>query len=529
MNCFLLRAEMLQSDATIQITQSTAGLVNFAVGAIGIEKVTNLQSSLTTITNRIDGLEQGSIDLGDYQATAGIKMTAQEKVELFGTAFEYNGKTVVVSDDITDVLRTTDKDVANGVAGLTAQLKLKPEQIPFDTNTMELKNGVITVKTVPIVNNHVASEVTDGVPVLGEGDAVEVGDLLAIAPEATSNAGSVYYRYQETDGTLAADYINLSYTFNPNMDSMTQGTNNKFLSAAEYNVVSKFSLDENADGVKFDGQLLLSGSLLDSTVFAKNGSVWGLADGGVAFAKLVQTGAVPAGWTIAASQVTGLDVGVKSVAFQLNGSAAPSDLAEVTTEAGAVTINLKLSNDFDITTNTEFGVAINAGTGVGQFLKFATAATLPALNGAALTGLNASNLASGTVPAGRLPAAGATAATKGAVYTEAGSGVAIAADGKVTADTNVVATKASVDELATKVTDLTQAPIPFNASSENLAEGVLTISAKRFPTGISKTDYTNYQPVAPSVVGAPNEDGVMEFKLNFGNFEFTGEWQVLFF
>ncbi len=74
--------------------------------------------------------------------------------------------------------------------------------------------------------------------------------------------------------------------------------------------------------------------------------------------------------------------------------------------------------------NTDIGVAngsttpvltLNSGTGANQIVKLNGSAQLPAVDGSQLTNLNASNLASGTVAAGRMPA------LSGDVTTSAGS------------------------------------------------------------------------------------------------------------
>lgn len=65
-----------------------------------------------------------------------------------------------------------------------------------------------------------------------------------------------------------------------------------------------------------------------------------------------------------------------------------------------------VSGDATIAANGAITIANNAVT-VG---KMATSGTLPAFNGSALTNLNASNLASGTVPVGRLGSSGTPSA-----------------------------------------------------------------------------------------------------------------------
>ena len=542
MNGFLLKASMLvAADATMNIAQNANGDVAFKLGTVGISNITNLQTTINGLTSRIDSLEQGSIDLSNYTAPAGIKLsTTDAAFEIVATSLTLNGKAVALDEKFADYQATAEKNAANGYAGLDANSKLTASQLPIDTATLEIAGGVLKVKTAPVVNTFTASAVVEGVPTVT--GTPEVGDLVSIASGVAIYGGNVYYRNAATTGKLDDDYTLMTYKFDANMDSITQGTNNKYLSAAEYNVVSKFTNDENGDGVKYDGVLLISSALLDSNVFGKNGSVFSLVDGGVAFSKLAQTGAVPSGWTVAASQITGLDAALNNVVKTVSVTGPDALTASVT--GTALTIELALTGDI---TSSASGLAINAGTGVGQFLKFATAGVLPAVSGANLTALNAGNIASGTLDAARLPVAGSAAATKGAVYVAADQGISLGADGALSlaakvgsgitgagttasplaVDTSVVATKASVDALTARVVKLEQEDIPF--TSTDVADGVLTVEAMLCPRGICKADGSNLIPVFPDTRTLRNGEGKSTFTINIGtSFVVEGNWLVVF-
>lgn len=542
MNGFLLKASMLvAADATMNIAQNANGDVAFKLGTVGISNITNLQTTINGLTSRIDSLEQGSIDLSNYTAPAGIKLsTTDAAFEIVATSLTLNGKAVALDEKFANYQATAEKNAANGYAGLDANSKLTASQLPIDTATLEIAGGVLKVKTAPVVNTFTASAVVEGVPTVT--GTPEVGDLVSIASGVATYGGNVYYRNADTTGKLDDDYTLMTYKFDANMDSITQGTNNKYLSAAEYNVVSKFTNDENGDGVKYDGILLISSALLDSNVFGKNGSVYSLVDGGVAFSKLAQTGAVPSGWTVAASQITGLDAALNNVVKTVSVTGPDALTASVT--GTALTIELALTGDI---TSSESGLAVNAGTGVGQFLKFTTAGVLPAVSGANLTALNASNIASGTLNAARLPVAGSTAATKGAVYVAADQGISLGADGALSlaakvgsgitgagttasplaVDTSVVATKASVDALTARVVKLEQEDIPFTAT--DVADGVLTVEAMLCPRGICKADGSNLIPVFPDTRTLRNGEGKSTFTINIGtDFVVEGNWLVVF-
>lgn len=542
MNGFLLKASMLvAADATMNIAQNANGDVAFKLGTVGISNITNLQTTINGLTSRIDSLEQGSIDLSNYTAPAGIKLsTTDAAFEIVATSLTLNGKAVALDEKFANYQATAEKNAANGYAGLDANSKLTASQLPIDTATLEIAGGVLKVKTAPVVNTFTASAVVEGVPTVT--GTPEVGDLVSIASGVATYGGNVYYRNAATTGKLDDDYTLMTYKFDANMDSITQGTNNKFLNATEYGIVSKFSIDEQGL-LKYDNKTVIDSAMLDPGTFdMAGGMVVTLADGGVVFSKLAQTGAVPSGWTVAASQITGLDAALNNVVKTVSVTGPDALTASVT--GTALTIELALTGDI---TSSESGLAVNAGTGVGQFLKFTTAGVLPAVSGANLTALNASNIASGTLNAARLPVAGFTAATKGAVYVAADQGISLGADGALSlaakvgsgitgagttasplaVDTSVVATKASVDALTARVVKLEQEDIPFTAT--DVADGVLTVEAMLCPRGICKADGSNLIPVFPDTRTLRNGEGKSTFTINIGtDFVVEGNWLVVF-
>ena len=72
---------------------------------------------------------------------------------------------------------------------------------------------------------------------------------------------------------------------------------------------------------------------------------------------------------------------------------------------GTVTEVTSANTDIGVATTTTTPVlTLNSGTGANQIVKMNGSAQLPAVSGVNLTNLNANNLASGTIPAARLPA-----------------------------------------------------------------------------------------------------------------------------
>lgn len=99
-----------------------------------------------------------------------------------------------------------------------------------------------------------------------------------------------------------------------------------------------------------------------------------------------------------------LDVSGKVKASQL---CIGSDCRSSWPTASAGTVSSVSSANADIavaTTTTTPVLQLNSGTGANQILKLNASSEIPAVSGANLTDLNASNLASGTLPTARLPA-----------------------------------------------------------------------------------------------------------------------------
>jgi trimeric autotransporter adhesin len=100
--------------------------------------------------------------------------------------------------------------------------------------------------------------------------------------------------------------------------------------------------------------------------------------------------------------------------------------------SGTVTSVTSANSDIGVATTTTTPVlTLNAGIGANQIVKLNGTSQLPAVSGANLTNLNASNLASGTVPAAQMPAL-----TGDVTMTAGNTATAIAAGAIVDADIN---------------------------------------------------------------------------------------------
>ena len=706
-NGILLRANMLIAN-DFTITQSAAdGKLTLALKDIAQSKITGLTTTLTGLNDRIDALEAGTIDLTAYTSATNISLTATTTFALAGTGnLTWNGKNVVVADDLDAYQLLTGKNAANGYVGLNASSKFDANYIPIDTATLEISGGTLKVKTAPVVNTFTATAVASDIPTIEGGGVPEVGDMVAVKSDVATYGGSVYYRVASSTGKFADDYILMSYKFDPNMDNMTQGTTNKFLSAAQYTIVSKLS--DSSGNLAYDSKVLFHAANLNVVKSAEftgtgaTGSALTLAAGGVAFAKMVQTGAVPTGWSMAATQLTGtidaarlpsaVVTGVTASAT-IGGTANSDVFTASAVAANSTTLAIKFSGDFSVSgTSTNSVIALKDGIAFSKLVQSGAtptgwtvaasqitsgtlaAARIPAagtavaskgavyvaantgltvsadggvslavvtgdtitgdgkatatklevnyglgLNvpssgtysgklsanieaadgtitigenaetaavtvgvvGSAITGLNASNLATGTVPLARLSDAtvsakgiasfatanftvssgavslkAATATTLGGVKVAAAttSGITLGADGALSlavvkgtglsgagtsasplaVDTATIATKDSVNTLQTQVDKLDQQAIPFTTASNTApaiytsATGVLKVTATRIPRGICKEDYTNLMPIFPEAMTAPNAQGQSVYDIDLNGITLTGNWLVVF-
>lgn len=100
------------------------------------------------------------------------------------------------------------------------------------------------------------------------------------------------------------------------------------------------------------------------------------------------------------SPVTGLTQGAGILITNSSGN-----YTIASTNNGTVTSVSSSNSDISVATSTTTPVlTLNTGTGANQILKLDGSGALPAVSGAYLTGLNASNLTTGSIPVARMPA-----------------------------------------------------------------------------------------------------------------------------
>ena len=145
-------------------------------------------------------------------------------------------------------------------------------------------------------------------------------------------------------------------------------------------------------------------------------------------------------------------------------------------------------------------LAVDVGTTANKIVQLDGSAHLPAVDGSAITNLNATNLASGTVAAGRLPA------FTGDVTTSAGS----AATTVATVGTSSAANVHSAEVLANAATNLNTASTivkrdasgNFSAGAVSIGSEVLRDSTTHTITMAAPSAVTTYSLTWPAAVGS---------------------------
>ncbi len=237
---------------------------------------------------------------------------------------------------------------------------------------------------------------------------VGAGAGILVGPDSISvDVGTSAGKIVQLDGEASLPAVSGAKLVSLNASQLTAGT------------VDNQRLSSN---VSLLGSSIESSEIADGALTAADTSNGFLSAGnGITVTKNDQT------WTIASTAAGGTASSVVAGAG-LTGTASGG---QTTLDIGAGTA-MRIGPD---------SVSVDVGTGPGQVVQLDTTGVLPAVNGAALIGLNASNLASGTVPDARLSASvsllGAsvesqeitdstlTAADTGEKFLIAGTGVAV--------------------------------------------------------------------------------------------------------
>ena len=242
-------------NATIKVNGSN----QLMVGAIAISNVTDLQSTITGINDRIEALEAGTVDLSNYTNKTNIKIVTVDNANAdinggfyadntsaslvvnesasAGASFELTASGIVYKVNegsvfsvtpagvatlgANTVLTSADKNVNNGVAGLDANGKLLVANIPvgngIDTagNSVAVKAGTgitvdasgvnLAVATDSAIGGvKVAAAATSGLTLDGEGNLAVDSAQFVKASEKGVASGIVPLN---ADGTIDRQYI----------------------------------------------------------------------------------------------------------------------------------------------------------------------------------------------------------------------------------------------------------------------------------------------------------------------------------
>lgn len=292
--------------------------------------ILGLDAALADHGDRLTAVEATVVDLTDWTGDAidltvsgGITLTAGGTITLTGAGFTFNGASVITDDTFTwNALATKglpnlelrdNRDIANGYPSLNGNALLLGSKIKIGNSLKVTADGTLEVQSQQFGDIYVVASLDNGVPVATNGttgDLIEVGDTLIFKePIGIYASGSTYMRYQITDHTIASDYVWKDAQAASDMDAMQQGTTNKYVSATMYGVMETLSIS-GGGALLYNGSALLTAATFSVSASAEftgtgaTGTPLTLALNAVAFSKMVNSGAVPIGWTIGGGQIT---------------------------------------------------------------------------------------------------------------------------------------------------------------------------------------------------------------------------------
>ena len=299
-------------DATIKVNENN----QLIVGAIAISNVTDLQSTITGINDRIEALETGTVDLSNYTNKTNIKIVTVDNADAninggfyanktsaslvvnesasASTSFELTASGIVYKVDdgsvfsvtpagvatlgANTVLTSADKNVNNGVAGLDANGKLLVANIPvgngIDTasSSVAVKAGTgitvdasgvnLAVATDSAIGGvKVAAAATSGLTLDGEGNLAVDAAQFVKASEKGVASGIVPLN---ADGTIDRQYIgsiNIQEVWSATVSEdgvITIGAGQSITAPADVQVGDAITLTAEAT---VDGQVYAAGSM----------------------------------------------------------------------------------------------------------------------------------------------------------------------------------------------------------------------------------------------------------------------------
>lgn len=505
-----LGVELAVSFDNSTITLTGGGALQ--VGTIAISNVDQLQSNLSTLNSRINALETGSVDLSGYVSTSGISIIGATSVaNLEGGGIRVNGDgtsdtyvgtftgtgstwspnttlhfangsmsfitssglepiLVVSSTAFTyndsNVVTEASKNQANGYAGLDGNSKLTASQIPIGTG-LTLSDSVIAVDSSQFIA------------------ASEKGATSGVAPL--------------TNGKIPMQYIDTlpfkeCYSATVSNGTITLGSGQSKTDASQLEIGDEI--------------ILTAATTWNSTEYAI-GSMFvriKTTDGTLADYAYMNTGIIPA--TIADVN-TGTDNTKFITPAALSGSAPailgtnitniPGTAITVADGSNLGVVKVTAGNGLTISTGTIAMAAAGSGT-YGAVKLGTTNGSVPVIN------------ASNKLEAAVIPVA--TATTVGGVIVEAGSGLTLGADGKLS-----VSASGTPD------------PIALTAENYDSDAGTVTVESITPPKGIVQkvTPYTFL--CVPPDTATPKGDGTgYTFVMDVSGITSlnTTDWEVVF-
>lgn len=588
-NDILLSSRLLSVTGPLSISQNGSGVVNITVSSIPAtmiqtgenntldkvlaaydgsfttlsEDLASVEEAVGEIDNRIGALEKGSVDLSNYTATDGIKLTASGSSGIkFYTSVSnapitindspiiteaiLNSKNYVQSSTLTDYQRTAEKNAANGYAGLDASSKLSVSQIPVDSATIVVNQGVLAVAD----NKFAALDANNKI----SAEQIPISSTLTVTADNKIDIAPGKFAPLNADNKIDRSYlgtINIQECYGVNVDSLGVITMLDGFSVSDIEIGDAVVINSGAGEYK-------TGSFYYRTVVKYND----------------MTDFVPFTRDIVSASKDQVNAGTSSDVYitpsSLNGSAPsllgtnfsniPGTAVSVTTGSTQGTVKVTVGNGLNLNTGTisvsvasttAFGtVKVTTGNGlslssgvISMGVASATSSGAVILNG---KGIQADSNGSFSVSLvtdtetltgnGGSSALGVKLSSTGAII-KTSTGLALQVDtsnGTLAIENNKLVNKAvSQGELEEALKDVGKAQAEIQVSSSNYVKnntyggGIITTAVGAIPKGVRSASGTFF---AVSPISVSLSDGIYTCEIDLTGLSAldSGTWYIVF-
>lgn len=258
-------------NTTVKVNDSN----QLTVGAIPISSVTSLQTNLTDLSDRIDALEAGTIDLSAYTNANGLSIRTTQNGGDGGFVSDGTSASIVTASGtlkVTDtavtfndsaVLLASDKNVANGIAGLDANSKLTASQVPVGEG-LEVSGSAVVVSAATATTLggvKVAAAATSGLTLAADGGLTVDKSQFILQTEKGAANGVAPLNANGTIDRQYLDTLNIQEVYSATVSTagaITIGADQAITSAADVQIGDAITLTA---AVTVDGKAYKEGDM----------------------------------------------------------------------------------------------------------------------------------------------------------------------------------------------------------------------------------------------------------------------------